>query len=352
MNIATEMKRLALRAAYNYLDKDPGANLPRLMEWVDARAEGLLEPQREVFRQIIREKDSNWYQLLESLWTDIDDEIRKTLFENLIINANLLAALQVRESSERYDCSVPWATALDMGVSCTSGGALSFDELDGIIEEGKNLGTFIYVLHGDGDLSRREEKVALCNKYQDCHFFDFINGKNVDGDLTSQLLRVKNYVPLLKTTGTDADRQVETAMKLFTDRKLAFGAFCFYDEKSQSHFAQEEFFDWLIRWGAKSCFFFSSVPADRDYLYGMMRLYRQSKPLLSINFCKDQDIIGGCLASRYYSAVDADGWVKPCPFVEERSICLREDSLVSAYQSRLFRSYLAENPVCKGVKGC
>jgi hypothetical protein len=39
----------------------------------------------------IANPDGNWYQLMKSVWTDIDSGVRKTLFENFFINAIFLA---------------------------------------------------------------------------------------------------------------------------------------------------------------------------------------------------------------------------------------------------------------------
>lgn len=350
MSLAREVKRLALRAVYNYLDKDPQANLPRLMEWVDSRAGGLLEPQREVFRKIIEERDSNWYRLMESLWSDVDGEVRKTLFENLIINANLLAALQARETGVQYGCAVPWMLVLNLSGDGQSGG-MPFDALDDIIEEAKSTGTYAFVLCGDRELLRRDERIALCNKHQDCQFMDFISGNHVDAAFADQLLRVKNCIPALQLRGTEEDRALEPVMELLRQRKLAFGAFCFYDEENQTGFAREEVFEWMVEQGNKFCFFFSSLPEDRDYLYGMTRLYRQTKPLLTVNFCKDKAITGGCLAARYYCAVDQSGRAKPCPFIETEGIDVQDKSLLAAYRSPLFRDYFEDCPPCRGRKG-
>ena len=346
MSLAREIKRLALRVVYNYLDKDPQANLPKLMEWVDNSAGGLLEPQRAVFRKIIEEHDSNWYRLMESLWTDIDSEVRKTLFENLIVNANLLAALQARETGDRYGCGVPWALVLDLGGE-DRGEGMTFDQLDGVIEDAKSLGTYFFVFYGDWDLKRKDDRIALCNKHQDCQFMDFLSGNNVDDGFACQLLRVKNDIPVLKLSGTEADRGLEPVMDLLRGRKLAFGAFCSYDENSQTAFAREELFDWMVDQGCKFCFFFSAVQEDRDYLYGLTRLYRQTKPLLTINFCKDRAITGGCLAARYYCIVNGSGQVRPCPFVADAGVDIRDRSLIEAYQSPVFRAYFEEAPACK-----
>ncbi|MGN0659493.1 MAG: hypothetical protein ACI4LA_07795 [Emergencia sp.] len=350
-----DLRKIAFKAAYYYLERDPQANLPRLMEWVDKRAaDGVLTVQRQVFRKIIEEKDSNWYRLMVSLWDDIDDEVRKTLFENLIINANLLSALQTRENREKYRCNVPWAVCLSMsGGRPEEGegeGELTFDDLDRIIEESRELGTYIYVLYGDEDLLRKADTIALCNKFEDCQFMGFLSGKNLDEDFAGQLLRVKNFIAALKVTGTEADKELEGVMALLHRSKLPFGTFCIYDDAAEGNFAREEFFDWQIDRGAKFCFFLSSLDEESDYLYGMTRLYRESKPLLTINFCKDKAITGGCMACRYYCAVDEHAMVRPCPFVEEKGADLHSSSLLEAYQSPLFMEYYESTPACRGIK--
>ncbi len=350
MSLAQEVKRLALRAVYNYLDQDPQNNLPRLMEWVDRNAGEILEPQRKAFRKIIEERDSNWYRLMESLWSDVDSEVRKTLFENLIINANLLSALQATETGKQYSCVVPWMLVLDLAAD-TQSEEMSFDALDKIIEEAKAMGTYAFVFHGDRDLTCKDEKIALCNKHQDCEFMDFISGDNVDEAYLDQQLRVKNCIPALQLRGTDEDRRLEPVMKLLRERKLAFGTFCFYDEENQGGFAREEVFEWMVQQGNKFCFFFSSLPEEQDELYRLVQLYRQTKPLLTINFCKDKEMIGGCLAARHYCAVDPSGRAKPCPFIDEAGIDVQGQSLLSAYQSPLFRTYSESCPPCRGQKG-
>lgn len=345
MSLAREVKRLALRAVYTYLDRDPQTNLPRLMEWVDSRAGSLLEPQRDVFRRIIQEHDSNWYQLMESLWTDLDGEVRKTIFENLIINGNLLAAAQAAETGKRFGCHVPWALFLDLAGEGRESG-MGFDALDRVIEEAKALGTYFFVFYGDGDLEKKSERIALCNKHNDCLFMDLLRGGNLDEAFADQLLRVKNHIPVLQLWGTEADRGLEPAMALLRQKKLAFGGFCSYDEKNQTGFAREAFFDWMADQGCKFCFFRSDVPKERDILYGMMSLYRQTKPLLTINFCKDSAIIGGCPAACGCCSVDQSGNASPCPFGQTETVDIGGSSLLTAYRSPVFRAQAETRHAC------
>ena len=83
-SVGNEIKKLGLMSMYHFLETDPEKHLPELLDWLDTyMSPDVLTEQRKVFRKIIEDKDNNWYQLLTSLWTDIDDEVRKTLFENL-----------------------------------------------------------------------------------------------------------------------------------------------------------------------------------------------------------------------------------------------------------------------------
>lgn len=337
MNIGNELKKIGLKAAYNYLDKDPGANMPRLMEWFDKVVkEDVLVKQREVFRNIIADKDSNWYQLLCSLWMDIDDEVRKTLFENLVINANALAVLRARESEAKYHCNVPWVVDFDLGI--TEGNRyLSFDDLDRLIEEAKALGTYMFLLTGKEPLCRKEEVIALCNKHTECQFMVFTDGMKIDEDFADQALRVKNLITAVRVRGRDGDQALADVFAVLKAKKLPYGVYGVYDKETAGDFDREVFFDDVISWGAKFCWFFSSLSEAADTVYERVKQYRESKPLLAINFCKDRAITGGCMAGRYYCHVDPEGMIRPCSVLQCAAVDSQEKSLLQAYQSEWFQ---------------
>lgn len=341
MNVGNELKKIGLKAAYNYLDKDPETNMPRLMEWVDKFVkDDVLVLQRKVFRDIIADKDSNWYQLLTSLWSDIDDDVRKALFANLVINANALAALQAREAEAKYHCSVPWAVAFDLGTA-ESGKSMTFDDLDDIMEQAKDLGTFMFVLAGKDPLDRKEDVIALCNKHMDCQFMCFTDGMEIDEAFADQALRVKNFIPAVQVTGK-TDDALTGVFHILKAKKLPYGVYCAYDKESAERFAREEFFDHVIGWGAKFCWFFSALEEGKDPVYALTRRCRESKPLLTINFCKDQAITGGCMAGKYYCSIDAAGVVTPCARMSCTGVSLKEKSLREAYQSEAFMKCRAD----------
>lgn len=161
MTMTGKIETLAVKTALKYLDKNPEENLPKLMEWFDRfDRKGTLKQQRDMVRQIIGDKDNNWYKLIMSLWTDIDPGVRNTLFENLIINGCLLGYQRQVENKEKYNCNIPWAILLDptsaCNLHCTGCWAaeygnhmnLSYEEMDSIVRQGVELGTYVYLFTG------------------------------------------------------------------------------------------------------------------------------------------------------------------------------------------------------------
>jgi hypothetical protein len=116
-------------------------------------------------------------------------------------------------------------------------------------------------------------------------------------------------------------------------------------------FAREEFFDSMVGAHVKMTFFFSSLPDGEERVYQEIMKYRRSKPLSTIHFCKDKQIIGGCVAGgRYFLNIDSVGNVQPCFFVRESDTNLREKTLIEALQAPLMMSYHDQEQPCKAGK--
>ncbi len=347
--VGNEIKRLGLMSMYEFLDKDPEENLPKLVDWLDSYIDPeVLRPQRQLFRDIIEKKDSNWYRLLVSLWSDIDDDVRKTLFENLVINANALAAETAGKSRKKYGCNIPWVILITLDEE----NGLDFDAWDDVIEQAKQLGTFAFMFQGKDMLRNKEEMIALCNKHAECEFMVCTDGRHLDDDYASQILRVKNLIVALNVTGTEADRALDAPTEMLRKYKLPYAAVVRYDRENQERFARESFFDCLVNHGVKLVFFLSSMPEEEDQVWKKIREFRKTKPIMSINFCKDRELIGGCVAGgRYFCAIDEHGNMEPCFFVHDSDSNVCEKSLVQGFQSPVFMRYHEEEePVCKAIR--
>jgi len=171
MKASDAMKSFAMKQMYSYIDKDPDNNIPKLLDLLESSDKNgnSVTDQVKGIRSAIQDKDSNWYKLVKSLWTDIDDGQRRALIEAAVINASLIGTPITIENQEKYGCNIPWAILMDptsaCNLHCTGCWAaeygnklnLTLDELDSIIRQGKELGTYIYIYSGGEPLVRKND---------------------------------------------------------------------------------------------------------------------------------------------------------------------------------------------------
>ena len=246
MGLMDRVKKTGMSIMYDYLDKDPDRNLPKIMDWVDQFAgKDVFAAARKQARKVIEDPDNNWYRLIKSLWTDIDDGVRKTLFENFIVNSALIGFPKECDNREKYGCNIPWAILMDptsaCNLHCTGCWAAEYgnkmnmdlDTMDSIIRQGTELGTYMYLYTGGEPLVRKKDIITLCERHPDCVFMSFTNATLIDEAFADEMLRVKNFVPAISVEGfeeaTDSRRghgtfqAVMRAMEILKRKKLPFG---------------------------------------------------------------------------------------------------------------------------------
>ena len=219
MKLMDKAKQAALAAAVktglSYLEKDPEVNIPKLMELVDKFVpDGWYESQRNAIRNAIQDKDSNWYKLILRIY-ELDPGVREAFFTNFIINASLKGSALQEETAEENNCNVPWAILLDptsaCNLHCTGCWAaeyghklnLDFDTICSIVEQGRKMGTYMYIYTGGEPLVRKKDLMRICEKYPDCEFLSFTNGTLIDEEFCQEMLRVKNFVPAISLEGSE-----------------------------------------------------------------------------------------------------------------------------------------------------
>lgn len=374
----------ALKLAYSYLDSNPEKNLPKLMDWADRfDRNNVVENQRKAFRRVIEDKNNNWYRLILSVWNDIDSGVRKTLFQNFIVNATVIGGKQQEEAREKYNCSIPWAILMDptsaCNLKCTGCWAaeyghklsLSYETMDSIIEQGKKLGVYFYLYSGGEPLIRKKDIIRLCEKHPDCMFTAFTNGTLIDEEFADEMLRVKNFIPALSVEGFEKEtdfrrgkgtyQAVIRAMDLLKRKKLAFGASVCYTRKNAEVIGSEKFFDDMIERGAKFMWIFTYIPVGADavpdliatadqraYMYRQVRKFRDTKSLFAMDFWNDGEYVDGCVAGgRRYLHINAGGDIEPCAFIHYSDSNIYHKSLLDALRSPMFMQYHKNQPFNK-----
>ena len=315
------------------------------------------------------------HQLIMNTLQGVDNGVLKAFFVNFFLNANIIGWPIQEKFRKKYNCNIPWAILLDptsaCNLHCTGCWAaeygnklnLSFEEIDSIIRQGKELGVYMYIYTGGEPLVRKNDLIRLCEKHSDCQFLAFTNATLIDESFADDMLRVKNFIPAISLEGfetaTDGRRgngvyqKVVRAMNILKEKKLPFGISACYTSQNLDSISSDTFLDQLVEWGARFIWYFhympvgnDAVPAllpnpqQREQMYHRIRAIRASKPIFAMDFQNDGEYVGGCIAGgRRYLHINANGDVDPCVFIHYSDSNIRERTLLECLQGPIFMAY-------------
>lgn len=380
MSVSTTLAKFGLTKAFNHLYKDPEANLLEAMDWADKFSNGGFANQRAAIRKAISDPSDPYYPYVRHILNDVDPEIVKTLIVNFFINGNLVGGPIQEELRQKYNCNIPWTILLDPTSACNLHCAgcwaaeygnklnLSYDEIDDIIKQGKEMGVYFYIYTGGEPLVRKDDLIRLCEKHDDCVFMAFTNGTLIDEAFADEMLRVKNFVPSISLEGskeaTDSRRgdgvydKAVKAMKLLREKKLLYGISCCYTSENYDSITSEAYWDMMIEMGAYFVWYFHYMPVgndasvelmpnpeQRELVYRRIREQRARKPLFAMDFQNDAEFVGGCIAGgKNYLHINANGDLDPCVFIHYSDSNIREKTILEALRSPLFMAYHDGHP--------
>lgn len=381
MSFKSNLQAIGLRKAYDYVDRDPQNNLPKVADVLNKFVlPGVLHGQVDVIKNTLSDPENNWYRYVMSLFTDIDSGIRRSVLENFVINANLKWGDTNVDLEAKCNCNIPWAILLDPTSSCNLhctgcwaaeyGNKLNmtYDELESIVRQANELGSYFFLYSGGEPLVRKEDLIRLCEEHPDCQFTAFTNGTLIDEDFAEDLLRVRNFIPAISVEGFEEDtdfrrgngtfKKVEKAMEILKSKRVPFGVSCCYTSKNCKIIGSEEYFDQMIAWGAKFCWFFTYMPVGNDavpelmasaeqrkFMYEQVRKFRETKPIFTLDFWNDGEYAKGCIAGgNKYLHINANGDMEPCAFIHYSDSNIHEKTLLEALQSPLFMAYRKGQP--------
>ncbi|MBQ3661638.1 MAG: radical SAM protein [Firmicutes bacterium] len=381
MAIAKIVQSVVVKEMLAFLEKDPENNIEKvinLLEKFDRR--GRIERHLKAVKPALSDPDSNWRKLVLKLYSDVDEGVRKKVFENFVLNATIIGGDMQADNEAKYGCNIPWAILLDPTSACNKHCVgcwaaeygnqlnLSYEEMSSIVSQGKALGTYMYLFTGGEPLVRKKDIIKLCEEHDDCVFTAFTNGSLLDEEFAQEMLRVKNFVPAFSIEGfeeaTDSRRgegtyqEVLKAMEILKRNRLPFGISCCYTSANVDVIGSEAYFDKMIDMGAYFAWFFTYMPIgkkavpelmataeQREFMYHRVREFRKTKPLFTIDFWNDGEYVKGCIAGgRAYLHINANGDIEPCAFIHYSDSNIREKTLLEAYQSPLFMGYRHNQP--------
>ena len=385
MNINNKVKTYGVEKTLKYVHKNPEKNLKNAIDLAKKISPNDYRSQIETIDKVISDPDDVFHKYILNMLNTIDPDVFDKTVINFLLNSVLFSEDLKKESREKYNCNIPWTILLDPTTACNlkckgcwaaeygNSLSLSYEQIDDIISQGKELGIYFYIFTGGEPLVRKKDILKICEKHNDCEFLIFTNSTLIDEEFIDKMLRLKNIVPAISVEGseftTDARRgdgiynKVIKSMKLLKDNKLPFGISCCYTSQNYNSIISEEFVDEMIEKGALFAWYFHFMqvgkgtgkellpkPYQRKHIYHQLRKFRKTKPLFFLDFQNDAEYIGGCIAGgRNYLHINANGYLEPCVFIHYSDSNIKEKTLVESLKSPLFMAYHDGQPFNKNM---
>mgnify|MGYP000627994622 CR=1 FL=1 len=387
-----ELTHKATRAAFGkaieltlkHVEKDREKGLLQLVDLTEKFiGDNFPSESYEGARNLIRDPESKWMQYVNRALDEIHPNVIKQTALNLGFEAAFHGTKTIRAMRETHQCNIPWLILMDptsaCNLRCTGCWAaeygyklnLTYEELDDIVTQGKELGIYFYMFTGGEPLVRKADILKLCKKHHDVAFHSFTNGTLIDEEFCKEVQKLGNLSFSLSLEGfeeaNDGRRgqgifqKVLGAMDLMKRYGLFFGTSVCYTRKNMDAVTSDEFFDLLIEHGCRYSWYFHFMPVGMDaapelmptveqrkYIYHRLREIRSDKSdkqIFVMDFQNDGEFVGGCIAGgRNYCHINANGDVEPCVFIHYSGANINEVSLIEALQQPLFQAYRDGQP--------
>ena len=376
------------KAAETVIKKMNGNNreeeLVKMVHFMEKYIKGLPEKiDYDKICQVISDKDGFINHYINRVFDETDPDVIKTTAMNFGYEAMLCGTKKIREMREVHGCNIPWLILMDptsaCNLHCTGCWAaeygnrlnLSFHEMDSIVQQGKELGTYFYMFTGGEPLVRKDDLIRLAEKHGDCMFLSFTNGTLVDEAFCKELKRVGNFALALSLEGepeVNDDRRgkgvydkVMHAMDLLKENGLIFGTSICYTSKNYKTVTDKDYVKLMVDKGCKFAMYFHYMPVgneaspdlmptpeQRQYVLERVRHIRNiedGEGLFTMDFQNDGEFVGGCIAGgRNYFHINANGDAEPCVFIHYSGANIRENTLLQILKQPLFMAYHDNQP--------
>lgn len=395
-----KVERAAFGAAIDgilkYVNKDEADREKAFLKLVDLSEKFMGDTFRkesyDAARRMIQDPDSKWMQYVNRILNEVDPHVIKMSALDYGFEAAFCGKKEINEMRVKHQCNIPWLILMDptsaCNLHCTGCWAaeygnrlnLSFEDMDRIVTQGKELCIYLYFFTGGEPLVRKDDIIRLCEKHDDCGFHAFTNGTLIDEKFCQEMKRVGNFSVAISLEGFDEVNdlrrgkgvfdKVMHAMDLMKQYGLIFGTSICYTSKNYKVVTSDEFLDMIIEKGARFSWYFHYMPVgndastellldpdQREYMYHRIREIRAmkgGKPIFAFDFQNDGEYVGGCIAGgRNYCHINPNGDVEPCVFIHYSGANIKEVDLLTALKQPLFMAYRANQPFnCNHLKPC
>ena len=155
-------------------------------------------------RKFVSDPNGKWMQYAYRAINEIDPHVLKMNALNLVYEGMFSGYNYVCELRKKYDCNMPWILLFDptsaCNMHCNGCGAaeyghnhnLTYEQMDKIITQGKELGIHCYMCTGGEPMVRKNDILRLCEKHHDVEFHSFTNATLIDEEFCKECVKVGN----------------------------------------------------------------------------------------------------------------------------------------------------------------
>jgi len=336
-----------------------------------------------MLRGIAENPNDKWARFADRIIRSTDRKVLSSFLLNVAYEGGFRGFKTSEEMAEKYGCNIPWIVLMDptsaCNMRCTGCWAaeygrrqnLSFETMDRVLTEGKELGIHVCLLTGGEPLMRKDDVIRLCEKHDDIAFHAFTNGTLIDDRLCEEMLRVANFFVSISIEGfaeaNDSRRgkghfaAAMRAMERMREHRLPFGVSVCYTSRNYRDVTSDEFLDLIIEKGAAFAWYFHYMPVgmnadtsllltpeQRLYIKDRIRGIRAlegGKEIFAIDFQNDGEFVEGCVAGgKRYFHINAAGDVEPCVFIHYSGANINEKPLIECLRQPLFLAYRKGQP--------
>jgi len=368
-----DLAERALGASLGLLSDDPAKNAKRIVSAVDKFARG---DKQATTREYIRswlEEGKPGREMITRLIKNTHPNVRRQFIARLVVSMFFRQPDVNEQCLEKYGITSPHVTILSptmrCNLRCEGCYAASYerkddmpaDVFDRVISECEEIGTNFFVLVG-GEPFIYPDLLDILKKHNKSVFQIYTNGTFIDRDMAKRLVKMGNIAPQLSVNGpaefNDAsrgkgsfDRSVGV-MDILREEGCVFGFSSLITRHNVDAICSEEWIDFLISKGIFYGWLFLYMPVgrdpdtslmptpeQRDQLRVAMRHYRQTKPIMPIDFWNDGPMCGGCISGgREYFHINHKGDVEPCIFNHFATHNVHDCSVAEALASPFFKT--------------
>ena len=341
-------------------------------------------PQKESYREKIRwirslfQTDHPSLTIARRVLNETHPLHRKKLVSNLIVNQLLVGTNRRKAFETERGFYPPDAMLISPTMRCNlncygcysgaySQEDLPYEVLDRLMGECKEMGIHLVLITG-GEPFLRRDLFDLFEKHDDMMFQIYTNATLIDDKMIDRFVALGNVAPAISLEGlreeTDGRRgkgqfaRIVKVMDGLREAGIFFAVSTTQTSRNSDALSSDAFIDFLVEKGCILLWNFHYVPIGRNPDLSLMatpeqrnrmreRLayFRDTKPMLFVDFWNDGCLTQGCIAAgRKYFHVNARGDVEPCVFCHFASDNIKEKSLAEALNSPLFREIRSHQP--------